>query len=109
MDRCAANAQRVPYCDSRCQNFHRWTYRAQVRVPLTGVCHSNITLHISQRNGFAQWTEGKIDDIGAFALAGVGIYTQIFVFPFLPFLVKLLLFPATFTEWILTMFVSAAV
>ena len=50
-----------------------------------------------------------MDDIGAFALAGLGIYAQLFVFPFLPFLIKLLLFPATFTEWVLTMFVSAAV
>lgn len=66
-------------------------------------------------DGFTAWAEsrdmhylsdGYADDAFAFLLAGLGIYGQLFVWSKLPFIVKLLLFPATLTEWLLSMLVS---
>jgi len=51
-------------------------------------------------------SDGYADDAFAFLLAGLGIYGQLFVWSKLPFIVKLLLFPATLTEWLLSMLVS---
>jgi len=69
-------------------------------------------------DGFTKWCEarnlhylsdGYLDDAFAFLLAGIGVFGQLFVWNRLPLLIKLLLFPATFTEWVLSMLVSMQV
>jgi len=51
-------------------------------------------------------SEGYLDDILAWCLVGVGIYSQLFLFTYLPFIIKLAFFPAFVTEWILTTLVT---
>mmetsp|Transcript_20103 Transcript_20103/g.35731 ORF Transcript_20103/g.35731 Transcript_20103/m.35731 type:complete len:394 (+) Transcript_20103:105-1286(+) len=82
------------------------------------------TVHTAMRgarlttDSFTKWaearnmghlTEGYLDDGVAFLLAAIGVYGQLFVWSRLPILIKLLMFPATFTESILSMLVSASV
>jgi len=66
-------------------------------------------------DGFAEFTEvlnlqylseGYLDDIFAWLLVGVGIYSQLFLFTYLPFIIKLAFFPAFITEWLLTTLVT---
>uniref|UniRef100_A0A7S3PPR9 Uncharacterized protein n=1 Tax=Aplanochytrium stocchinoi TaxID=215587 RepID=A0A7S3PPR9_9STRA len=64
---------------------------------------------LSKRNGYGYLTEGYADEACAGVLTLLGIYSQFFVFPYLPFLVQLLFFPASFTEWILSIFVSLSI
>jgi len=59
-----------------------------------------------ETRGLTYLSEGYIDDILAWALVGVGIYSQIFLFTYLPFIIKLLFFPAFITEWLLTTLVT---
>lgn len=51
-------------------------------------------------------SDGYIDDILAWVLVGVGIYSQIFLFTYLPFIIKLMFFPAFLTEFLLTSLVT---
>ena len=66
-------------------------------------------------DGFAEFCEarditylsdGYLDDILAWALVAIGIYSQIFLFTYLPFIIKLAFFPAFITEWLLTTLVT---
>jgi hypothetical protein len=69
-------------------------------------------------DAFAQWTEkrnmrylseGYLDDAAAFLLAALGVYGQLFLWYRLPFIVELVLLPATLLEWLLSFLVSASV
>ncbi|GBG27057.1 Hypothetical Protein FCC1311_032802 [Hondaea fermentalgiana] len=69
-------------------------------------------------DAFTRWCEarnlhylsdGYLDDATAFLLAGLGIYGQLFLYTKLPFIIKLILFPATVSEYILTFMVSTSV
>jgi hypothetical protein len=51
-------------------------------------------------------SDGYLDDILAWALVAVGIYSQLFLFTYLPFIIKLAFFPAFLAEWILTTLVT---
>jgi hypothetical protein len=51
-------------------------------------------------------SEGYLDDIFAWLLVAVGIYSQLFLFTYLPFIIKLAFFPAFVTEWLLTTLVT---
>jgi hypothetical protein len=51
-------------------------------------------------------SDGYLDDILAWALVALGIYSQLFLFTYLPFIIKLAFFPAFITEWILTTLVT---
>lgn len=61
------------------------------------------------KRGLNKYSDGWYDDAFAFFLAGIGIFGQLFIWNRLPFLIKLILFPLTFTEWILSFLVSASV
>jgi len=69
-------------------------------------------------DGFTNWTQkrnlhylsdGYVDDGIALGLAVLGIYSQLFIFTRLPFIVRLVLFPFTFSEYTLQFLVSVAV
>lgn len=62
---------------------------------------------LCETRGITYLSEGYLDDILAWALVAVGIYAQIFLFTSLPFIIKLLFFPAFLIEWILTSLVSS--
>ena len=59
-----------------------------------------------ETRGLTYLSEGYLDDILAWFLVVLGIYSQLFLFTYLPFIVKLLFFPAFLTEWILTTLVT---
>lgn len=60
----------------------------------------------STSRNMAYLNDGYLDDILAWGLVVVGIYAQLFVFTYLPFLIKLMIFPLFLCEWILTTLVS---
>mmetsp|Transcript_25148 Transcript_25148/g.54300 ORF Transcript_25148/g.54300 Transcript_25148/m.54300 type:complete len:350 (-) Transcript_25148:232-1281(-) len=69
-------------------------------------------------DGFTEWcearglnylTDGYVDDAVAFVLAGLGIYGQLFIWSELPILIKLIMFPFSIVESLLSMLVSASV
>ncbi|KAH9259263.1 hypothetical protein BASA81_002306 [Batrachochytrium salamandrivorans] len=62
---------------------------------------------LCETRGLTYLSEGYLDDILAWALVVVGIYSQIFLFTSLPFVIKLMFFPAFLTEWLLTTLVSS--
>jgi len=59
-----------------------------------------------ETRGLTYLSEGYLDDILAWGLVVVGIYSQLFLFTYLPFIIKLLFFPAFVTEWLLTTLVT---
>lgn len=59
-----------------------------------------------ETRGLTNLSDGYLDDIAAWCLVGLGIYTQLFLFTYLPLIIKLLFFPAFVTEWLLTTLVS---
>lgn len=59
-----------------------------------------------ETRGLTYLSEGYWDDIFAWFLVFLGIYSQIFLFTYLPFIIKLIFFPAFFIEFILTTLVS---
>lgn len=62
---------------------------------------------LCETRGITYLSEGYLDDIAAWLLVAIGIYSQIFLFTSLPLLIKLLFFPAFIMEWILTTLVSS--
>jgi hypothetical protein len=63
----------------------------------------------TERRNLHYLSEGYADDAVALLLAALGVYGQLFVWARLPFIVKLLFFPATLLEWVLSFLVSASV
>lgn len=59
-----------------------------------------------ETRGLTYLSEGYLDDILVWFLVVFGIYSQLFLFTYLPFIIKLLFFPAFLTEWILTTLVT---
>lgn len=59
-----------------------------------------------ETRGLTYLSDGYLDDILAWVLVALGIYSQLFLFTYLPFIIKLMFFPAFITEWILTMLVT---
>lgn len=59
-----------------------------------------------ETRGLTYLSDGYLDDIAAWALVVVGIYSQLLLFTYLPFIIKLLFFPAFFTEFVLTTLVT---
>jgi hypothetical protein len=51
-------------------------------------------------------SEGYLDDILVWVMVAIGIYSQLFLFTYLPFIIKLLFFPAFITEWLLTTLIT---
>jgi hypothetical protein len=63
----------------------------------------------TERRNLLYLSEGYVDDAVALLLAALGVYGQLFVWARLPFIIKLLFFPATLLEWVLSFLVSASV
>ena len=60
-----------------------------------------------EKKGLAPWLyEGYIDDVIAWGIVVLGIYTQLFIFTYLPFIIKLALLPLFIVEWLLTTLVT---
>ena len=59
-----------------------------------------------ETRGLTYLSDGYWDDILTWILVVVGIYSQIFLFTYLPLIIKLLFFPAFITEWLLTALVT---
>jgi len=59
-----------------------------------------------QTRNMTYLSEGYLDDVLAWALVVIGIYSQIVLFTYLPFIIKVLFFPAFITEFILTTLVT---